>query len=175
MEPPDQAGGDTAKRSTAPLCRASLQWSRLTRQAETSARRHAWRTECSASMEPPDQAGGDTAGVSTSVKLNSIASMEPPDQAGGDGGNSSCRATGSKLQWSRLTRQAETPVIVPNLVRAKSPASMEPPDQAGGDQYSQGDFLWWVGLQWSRLTRQAETTPRKSGPGIENLCFNGAA
>ena len=59
-------------------------------------------------MEPPDQAGGDV-GLGHVVVAVDHASMEPPDQAGGDRGDGTWAGTTSTgLQWSRLTRQAET-------------------------------------------------------------------
>ena len=58
--------------------------------------------------------------------------MEPPDQAGGDFADGIGVEFFTPLQWSRLTRQAET-------------------------MHNKIDRLLSRLLQWSRLTRQAET------------------
>ena len=137
MEPPDQAGGDPPLTWRVCRSRVALQWSRLTRQAETARNVSSVVASNDASMEPPDQAGGDTCEHFKYRYQPELASMEPPDQAGGDPHSHSRRHFGkSMLQWSRLTRQAET-CYVPDMME-KSPH--------------------W--LQWSRLTRQAETRQR---------------
>ena len=85
MEPPDQAGGDKQVPQTWSRWPEKLQWSRLTRQAETTSGRSSTGWQEFASMEPPDQAGGDISATRSMPSFSKPASMEPPDQAGGDG------------------------------------------------------------------------------------------
>ena len=86
-----------------------LQWSRLTRQAETVGRELPAVTRISASMEPPDQAGGDGNNDETIFRNGMLQWSRLTRQAETSSSLRYC-STLVVLQWSRLTRQAETEI-----------------------------------------------------------------
>src|SRR5258706_167344 len=62
-----------------------------------------------------------------------------------------------KLQWSRLSTEAETRLSSKQATARARWASMEPPLDGGGDLADDTRMRWeiWL-LQWSRLSTEAE-------------------